>query len=484
MLVKSVTQRGQDAVSGQVLILNCGGKKVLVEVPESFAKLERLARDVFSVAQGALVLETDDLDICQGTPIYIHSSAWNQVKYCVGTVAISVQNQGLVDGIDEKTTVPAVARASTAKPESVNINTSLGVSAGPSSLAHIRRGDSSSHPPVEGQFDVPDSRSENAPVRDYLDEEDYEEQPISPLKGKGRARNQILSDDEEDDAKENIFIATSPLINRPASARMSVQSTYGGTPASTKKRVSRPPASALSPLFPRNDVNDMFSPKGKTASYKMLATSPDTGADSADENKAGGSTDTYEMVTSPRAAVPSRQAPKALHRDEDLFERAKASPVQKQIYRPDIASPKQISPSKWTSQSVASQGESDAPSTAKPKFKPQLLKQSPVLSADKTQGHVQMPSQLDDKILITIAHPPTGQENKFKIKGRHVVERVLISACNAFKLDYERARLVLQEADESEDEMELMMECSNEDTMTKAGAYDGSMFIIKLDGEQ
>lgn len=41
----------------------------------------------------------------------------------------------------------------------------------------------------------------------------------------------------------------------------------------------------------------------------------------------------------------------------------------------------------------------------------------------------------------------------------------------------------MQETDESDDEMEISMECAKEDTMSKAGACDGRMFIIKMDTE-
>jgi len=40
-----------------------------------------------------------------------------------------------------------------------------------------------------------------------------------------------------------------------------------------------------------------------------------------------------------------------------------------------------------------------------------------------------------DKLLITIRHPPTEKENKFKVKSTHTIGRVLSSACVAFGLD-------------------------------------------------
>lgn len=43
----------------------------------------------------------------------------------------------------------------------------------------------------------------------------------------------------------------------------------------------------------------------------------------------------------------------------------------------------------------------------------------------------------DDKLLITISYPPGNQSSKFKVKGKHNVGKVLLSACNAFGLDYD-----------------------------------------------
>jgi hypothetical protein len=37
--------------------------------------------------------------------------------------------------------------------------------------------------------------------------------------------------------------------------------------------------------------------------------------------------------------------------------------------------------------------------------------------------------------LITIRHPPSEKENKFKVKATHTVGRVLSSACVAFGLN-------------------------------------------------
>lgn len=57
------------------------------------------------------------------------------------------------------------------------------------------------------------------------------------------------------------------------------------------------------------------------------------------------------------------------------------------------------------------------------------------MSPTQTLTHAKPPTS--DKMLITIRHPPTGKENKFRVKGTHSVGRVLTSACAAFELNAE-----------------------------------------------
>jgi len=67
-------------------------------------------------------------------------------------------------------------------------------------------------------------------------------------------------------------------------------------------------------------------------------------------------------------------------------------------------------------------------SAAPTKFKPQLtVNVGPALAPASAPPN--------DKLLITIRHPPTETENKFKVKATHTVGRVLSSACVAFGLN-------------------------------------------------
>ncbi|KAI0061894.1 hypothetical protein BV25DRAFT_1916552 [Artomyces pyxidatus] len=119
-----------------------------------------------------------------------------------------------------------------------------------------------------------------------------------------------------------------------------------------------------------------------------------------------------------------------------------------------------ISKSKGTPQKAVKYPSLDA--TPAPKFKPQVAHPADALP--------------DGKILITIAHPSSGQESKFKVKGKHLVGRVLASACAAFKIDATHAKLLIQTED---DGVEMSYECKIDESMAEAGADNGSHFTIQ-----
>jgi hypothetical protein len=114
------------------------------------------------------------------------------------------------------------------------------------------------------------------------------------------------------------------------------------------------------------------------------------------------------------------------------------------------------------------------------------------------------PARPNDKLLITIRHPPTDKENKFKVKATHTVGRVLSSACLAFGLNaggyvyysYPVASgivSVVRKADlyrrrcysaslmhwSEEDGLETSYRCGNDLSMGSV-AGEGAVFIIEL----
>lgn len=160
---------------------------------------------------------------------------------------------------------------------------------------------------------------ENVPVDDHsADDGMFEEQYASSRKGKGRALQQILSDDEEDAAKENIF--KDPIVNKPSSLRASIHSASAGTPISTKK--TEPRSSANRTLFPtpKNDVTDVFSPKGKGPASRVRRGSPERDDNSGYEDKAReGSLGSYEVVASPRDTSKTLQFDKEPRSPKAIF---------------------------------------------------------------------------------------------------------------------------------------------------------------------
>ncbi|KAH9174351.1 hypothetical protein EDB89DRAFT_2067651 [Lactarius sanguifluus] len=119
-----------------------------------------------------------------------------------------------------------------------------------------------------------------------------------------------------------------------------------------------------------------------------------------------------------------------------------------------------------------------------PKFNPQLkvpaqFAAAPASTTSSAPAPAQAPAKAAppfDKILITIRHPPTEKENKFKVKSTHLVGRVLTSACSAFGLNPTGATLM---AWAEEDGLEMTSPCTNDVSMGTV-ATDGAVFIIEL----
>ncbi|KAH9990639.1 hypothetical protein BJV74DRAFT_836942 [Russula compacta] len=106
-------------------------------------------------------------------------------------------------------------------------------------------------------------------------------------------------------------------------------------------------------------------------------------------------------------------------------------------------------------------------------------KPKPQLKLEVAPSLAPAPAPPTDKLLITIRHPPTEKENKFKVKATHTVGRVLASACVAFGLNATSAVLMLWT---EEDGIEIPYPCENHLSMGSVAA-DGTIFIIELSKE-
>jgi len=85
------------------------------------------------------------------------------------------------------------------------------------------------------------------------------------------------------------------------------------------------------------------------------------------------------------------------------------------------------------------------------------------------------------KYVVNIEYRPKHEESMFKTRGTYSVKKVLARACESFGLDFDRAHLKLIVGIDDEGGGELLSDCDNGDTMSRAGAVANSRFIIVMD---
>ncbi|KAH9166748.1 hypothetical protein EDB89DRAFT_1910415, partial [Lactarius sanguifluus] len=289
--------------------------------------------------------------------------------------------------------------------------------------------------PATSYDDVPDSM----PTDDFAEEElgsyddDFGYTPAPP-KGKGKAkapaRARIESDDDDeddDDGRAEDAAARGPgwFVPYPVqSAAIKADPSFSILPLSPPKRVGVP---ATSPQ--RLSVHGgLFSPRVKSG-VNNFAPAP---------------------VLSDEEQVEVRSPVKPLRKPVQLV--PDSSPLTdgtpKEPAAPTPAALKTPStnvrylPSPYLNLLVPADliCKLDPP---QPKFNPQLkvpaqFAAAPASTTSSAPAPAQAPAKAAppfDKILITIRHPPTEKENKFKVKSTHLVGRVLTSACSAFGLN-------------------------------------------------
>jgi hypothetical protein len=300
------------------------------------------------------------------------------------------------------------------------------------------------------------------PTDDFAEEElgsyddEFEDTPAPP-KGKGkatassRARIESDDDDEYDDdghAEDAAAAARGPAWFAPYLAQSTTATkadpSFSILPLSPPKRVGLP---ATSPQRLSVHAPGLFSPRVKSG--VNIPTPPPVLSDEEQEVRTP-----FKLLCKPLQVVPD------------------ASP------RPDGTSKEPAAP---TPVALKDDQHEYPP---QPKFNPQLkvpakFAAAPASTLALSQTPVKAESQSTrpfDKILITIRHPPTEKENKFKVKSTHLVGRVLTSACSAFGLSSTGATLM---AWMDEDGFEMTSPCANDSTMGSV-ATDGAMFIIEL----
>ncbi|VDB88934.1 unnamed protein product [Peniophora sp. CBMAI 1063] len=470
---------------GDVLVLSSGLKRVLVPVPASYGELVTLTKDTFNFDTDALVFETDDLNICRGSSVEIHKSSWEAVRSVVGTVSVVV-----VKG--DAATSSRRIRVSTSIQQGLNeqdvkpMSTSSRVSVSSRVLTEKQitlKEEQENVLPSSLDGDV-ETQVEDELFGETAEEEEEEDILLSPVKGKGRARNRILSDDEDE-------------LNEPATSTLSVKHTVN-------RFVSPRPSAASARPTPR-DVDDMFSPARPVRSKKA----PVMSNDSSEEND--------ENLAPPRIRLSAarRVTPIAFEEEDEIDENTAPSPLRQSIARSEAristsTNPEVRSVKKTPHKTNNYAAQDEVSPSPKPKFRParspqptasgsssghapvqrSALRQSTLnFDAEESQKSrkVEPIAPLreaeplpDEKILVTIAHPDSQQESKFKIKGKHTVEKILKPACQAFGLDMNYARLILEE---EVDGIEMSSECDRHQTMISAGVRNNSYLVIVMDEE-
>ncbi|KAI0034890.1 hypothetical protein K488DRAFT_83617 [Vararia minispora EC-137] len=442
--------------SGDVIILSDGVRRILVQVPQTFDDLVNTAKVMFKLEDDDLLFETDDLNVCRGGAVEIHSSSWESVRSVIGTLTITRHNQRENAGPSARRSlapisVPQLPSASIPDVKPLSVPRTF------SSRPLLNRAIS---PPLDtdaGEDGLyPPSSLDDEDLYDENDEVAEPQPSPSKGKGKGRARKQVLSSDEEEEGElwHSSSLRPSGSKAKPLSSRVG---SYASpmAPASPTGKVRGTPC----------DVMDMFSPNVKKAVVRQTPVPDDT--EEEEENDENVAPPTLRLVGSSKSSATSIS--KSINPE---VRSVKKTPHKSGNYIPDD----EVSPSPRPKVSGTTPGLKHAPAHSS------FLRES-VTDFDDKPTLEPLPSLREtaplpeEKILIVIKHPESGNESKFKIKGKHLVQRVLTSACNAFQLDVSRAHLVLVE---DIDGIEMTTECRRDQTMVKAGVKNESQLKIVL----
>jgi hypothetical protein len=399
------------------LVLRYGTRLVLVLLPKTFQELLTTTRAVFGAeTTSTFVFETSDLDVCQDAAVEIHPAAWEAIALTVSTVVVKKKDSVTPRGKGGVDGVVVLQHPHMRRKSSLTPKRVHIAASGSSN--DVIQSESGLGASATSYDDIQDS----VPTDDFAEEElvshddDFDVTPARRMgKNKTRSRPRIESDDEPGDADEEGYVEALPVVKLPPSHRMRnvVEPSFSIVPSSSK-RISTPPKTV-------RGSRGLFSPvRVRSGLFKA--------------------------------------APPPALSDEEKWEtkppRANVAVVPETVLN--------LSPQK--------DAQKDDFSTQS-KTKPQLN-----LQATSALATPPAPPVASDKLLITIRHPPTEKENKFKVKATHTVGRVLSSACVAFGLDANGASLMLWSED---DGVEMSYLCENHLSMGSI-ATDGTVFTIEL----
>jgi len=403
------------------LVLSYGPRHVLVLLPKTYQELLTITCEVFGAAPGStFVFETSDLDICRDIAVEIHPEAWEAIAMSLSTVVVKNKepaSRGEARGNDEISQHPYL-RGKT------SITHKRAHKAASGSSNEVAQSEDGLGAAASSYDDIGDTLPTDDVAEDELASYDDEfEVAITPRRGKGRSHVRIESDDEAEAGDGEGHVEAFPVVKLPASyrSRSTVEPSFSIVPSPPKRMSASPKANRglgssrgpFSPIRPRSGLIKSFPPP--TFSDEELA-----------ETKP-----LVHKLTQGASGV----SPQAGRRASNA---ASAKDVQN-----DGLTTAQLAP--------------------RPELKLQVADPAPA------------PAASAEKLLITIRHPPTEKENKFKVKATHTVGRVLSSACLAFGLNAEGASLILLASDDSH----VIYPCQNDSQMGSVAA-DGAVFNIEV----
>ncbi|KAJ7184472.1 hypothetical protein C8R46DRAFT_1343547 [Mycena filopes] len=107
-------------------------------------------------------------------------------------------------------------------------------------------------------------------------------------------------------------------------------------------------------------------------------------------------------------------------------------------------------------------------------------------SAESSQMALAASSDSDERFKVFVTGPGPNDRAEFMTRGRHLVGKVLGGVCRTFKLDAERAKLMLciSMPDEEGDMLVHEFECANDESITRSGVKPNSRLVVRVDEDE
>ncbi|KAF4563059.1 hypothetical protein EYR36_003498 [Pleurotus pulmonarius] len=439
-----------------VLLLSYGQNMVFVGKPRTYEKLERIAREEFSLDEkAALVFETSTLDICRQQKVRISKGAYGAMWQCLDALSVAV------------------------KPDE---NSSVEVTNFPvASSSHHAEELASSGASVENGAASSSSNDDEDDEDDGYGEEEAEQPP--PPRNRRGITNRVMSTPPPDDSEE-----APQEENRDEGE-------------------DGPPSDSSSTEEPTNELNEQEEevPNARAASEPVHEEEEEVAEEEEEEQEADAAPPVPEadVIDHPQEAPESPRRPVA--RQESLDDQEWAEARASSIIRPPLPGLRTplVQTASIPSSPIRGAAERETPSSSQVVLPPSRASASSAIlrnirsprpaAPPAIASHVYPPgsqgSESSSRTVTPTYEPPHSQHLhitityedqsvEFKTRGRHTIKKVLTSACTQFGLDSRRATLALERDIDSE---MTSTPCAPDMTLAACGVTDGSQFIIRMD---